>query len=61
MSHTGENVAKLLRDVVEEWKMLRNGIVLLIVHNASNVVLAATKVDFVHLKCTYAHIANLAV
>ncbi|KAK0153298.1 Zinc finger BED domain-containing protein 1 [Merluccius polli] len=57
-SHTGANVAELLKLAAAEWQISDKDLVL-VTDNASNMVVAAQKANFVHLKC-YAHTANLA-
>ncbi|KAK0145636.1 Zinc finger BED domain-containing protein 1 [Merluccius polli] len=57
-SHTGANVADLLKKVASEWHLNDNDLVL-VTDNASNMVVAAKLGGFVHVKC-YAHTLNLA-
>ena len=55
-SHTGANVADLLKRVAEEWHL--NDVVL-VTDNAANMVVAAQLGGLVHVRC-YAHTLNLA-
>ena len=57
-SHTGANVADLLKKVASEWHLNDNDLVL-VTDNASNMVVAAQLGGFVHVKC-FAHTLNLA-
>ncbi|GAA6085777.1 zinc finger BED domain-containing protein 1-like isoform X1 [Tachysurus ichikawai] len=58
-SHTGANLAELLRGVATEWN-LTNKDPALVTDNASNMVIAAQLTGFLHIKC-YAHTLNLAL
>ncbi|XP_070400496.1 E3 SUMO-protein ligase ZBED1-like [Nothobranchius furzeri] len=57
-SHTGANVGELLENAAAEWQISDKDLVL-VTDYASNVVVAAQKAKYEHLKC-YAHTANLA-
>ncbi|XP_065096446.2 E3 SUMO-protein ligase ZBED1-like [Paramisgurnus dabryanus] len=57
-SHTGANIAELLKNVTEEWQITKKDLVL-VTDNASNMAVAAELCKFLHVKC-YAHTLNLA-
>lgn len=57
-SHTGANLAELLRGVAIEWNLTDKDPAL-VTDNASNKVIAAQLTGFLHIKC-YAHTLNLA-
>lgn len=57
-SHTGANIAELLHNVSDEWK-IRNKDLVLVSDNASNMAVAAQLGKFSHVRC-YAHTLNLA-
>ncbi|GAA6093680.1 E3 SUMO-protein ligase ZBED1-like, partial [Tachysurus ichikawai] len=58
-SHTGANLAELLRGVAIEWNLTDKDPAL-VTDNASNMVIAAQLTGFLHIKC-YAHTLNLAL
>ncbi|XP_030235893.1 zinc finger BED domain-containing protein 1-like [Gadus morhua] len=57
-SHTGANVAEVLKTATEEWGISNKPIVL-VTDNASNMVVAAQVGGYLHVKC-FAHTLNLA-
>uniref|UniRef100_A0A672JKK8 BED-type domain-containing protein n=1 Tax=Salarias fasciatus TaxID=181472 RepID=A0A672JKK8_SALFA len=57
-SHTGENIAALLREVVAEWG-LRAKEPVVVTDNAPNMAVAARLAEMDHIKC-FAHSLNLA-
>ncbi|KAK6182233.1 hypothetical protein SNE40_009961 [Patella caerulea] len=58
-SHTAENITSFLESVMDEWD-IREKTVALVTDNASNMLLAASKLDGItHMPC-FAHTLNLA-
>ena len=49
-SHTGANIAELLKNVAEEWQITKKDLVL-VTDNASNMAFAAELCKFLHVKC----------
>ncbi len=60
-SHTGANIAKVLRSAVTEWELERaNHAIAVITDNARNMDIAVREAGLVpHIKC-FAHMLNLA-
>uniref|UniRef100_A0A8B9H2A4 BED-type domain-containing protein n=1 Tax=Astyanax mexicanus TaxID=7994 RepID=A0A8B9H2A4_ASTMX len=58
VSHTGENIADLLKEAVTEWRLEAKDPVI-VTDNASNMNIAAKRADMTHIRC-FAHSLNLA-
>ena len=57
-SHSGANMAELLKRVADEWHLNDKDLVL-VTDNAANMVVAAQLGGLLHVRC-YAHTLNLA-
>lgn len=58
LSHTGENIANVLKDAINEWGLPECSA--LVTDNAANMLVAAKSVGFQHHLGCYAHTLNLA-
>ena len=57
-SHTGSNIANLLKEAMNEWG-LEDKVPAIVTDNAANMLLAVSLIECLHVGC-FAHVLNLA-